>query len=401
MRVDPYRRQLREEAAEPSSSRSIHVFLGTKAQYIKTAPLLRLLDDRDIPYRLIDSGQHAAFSTGLRVELDIRAPDCVLAEGEDVTTIPHAIVWSLRLATRLVNGGALRRVVFGGQGGICVVHGDTPSTFLAALMAKRAGLRVAHLEAGLRSRRLFHPFPEELIRIAVMRLSDILFAPDQTAVENLRSMGVKGRIVHLPGNTVAEAIDFHSSHSTSGVQRQNGEGEGPVIVTMHRVENLKRLSRTRQLVDVVEEISTQRSVRFVVHGPTEHVLRKHGLDARLAAAGVELTSLVPHRDFVKMLQEAPFVITDGGSIQEECAILGVPTLLWRGATERPDGVGLNVVISNYEHKKINAFLNNPRQVRSARSPTSRPSEVVLDELLRYSSTELAGPTDRRVTDHKR
>jgi UDP-N-acetylglucosamine 2-epimerase (non-hydrolysing) len=354
----------------------IHVFLGTKAQYIKTAPLLRLMDDRSVPYRLIDSGQHAALSVGLREELGVREPDHLLAAGRDITSIPQAARWALKLAVRLLDGRRLRREVFGGRGGVCVVHGDTPSTLLSALMAKRAGLQVAHLEAGLRSGHLLHPFPEELIRVIVMRVADLLFAPDAEAVENLRRMRVRGEVVELPGNTVTEAL----AHDLDGTA---AAGTGPVVVTMHRVENLNRRERVEQLVATVEEVAAERPVRFVLHGPTVDTLRKRKLDLRLRAAGVELVPLAPHREFVAMLHAAPFVITDGGSIQEECALLGVPTLLWRGATERPDGVGANVVVSRYDRALIARFLGHPDAFRQPPAEQrARPSEVALEQLLR-------------------
>jgi UDP-N-acetylglucosamine 2-epimerase len=183
----------------------LHVFLGTKAQYIKTAPLLRLMDERAVDYRLIDSGQHAALSAGLRRELGVRDPDHVMGGSRDVDTIAQALRWSAGLGAQLRSASTLREEVFGGDGGICVVHGDTPSTFLSALMAKRAGLRTAHLEAGLRSRRLLHPFPEELIRLAVMRASDLLFAPDEQAVLNLRELRLRGEVLPVSANTVGRA----------------------------------------------------------------------------------------------------------------------------------------------------------------------------------------------------
>jgi UDP-N-acetylglucosamine 2-epimerase (non-hydrolysing) len=353
----------------------IHVFLGTKAQYIKTAPLLRLLDARDVPYRLIDSGQHAALSVGLRDELGVRAPDHLLASGVDITSIPQAALWAGKLATKLVDGRALRREVFGGHGGVCVVHGDTPSTLLSALMAKRAGLEVAHLEAGLRSGHLLHPFPEELIRVVVMRTADLLFAPDDEAVANLRKMRVRGEVVALPGNTVTEALAHDLDDAAEA-------GSGPVVVTMHRVENLNRRERVEHLVETVERIAAERPVRFVLHGPTTDTLRKRGLDARLRRAGVELLPLAPHREFVAMLHAAPFVITDGGSIQEECALLGVPTLLWRAATERPDGVGDNVVVSGYDRARVAHFVGHADEWRRpALDREARPSEVALQRLL--------------------
>ena len=353
----------------------IHVFLGTKAQYIKTAPLLRLLDEQGEPYRLIDSGQHGALSVGLRSELGVRDPDHVLAAGRDITRISQAVVWAAGIARRLVNGRRLRREVFGGQGGVCVVHGDTPSTLLSALLARRAGLTVAHLEAGLRSKHLLHPFPEELIRVVVMRLAQVLFAPDQEALDNLRRMRVRGRVVGLPGNTVIEAL--HHELAIRGA----AAADGPVIVTMHRVENLNRRERVEQLITTVERIARDRPVRFVQHGPTIDTLKRRGWQQRLRAAGVDLVDLAPHGEFVSMLAAAPFVITDGGSIQEECALLGTPTLVWRGATERADGVGANVVISGYDPATVEAFLADPQAYRRPPAATgARPSAVALDHL---------------------
>lgn len=364
-------------AADPGGA-VIHVFLGTKAQYIKTAPLLRLLDARDVPYRLIDSGQHAALSVGLREELGVREPDYVLAEGKDITRIGQAATWALKLLVKLIGGQRLRREVFGGQGGVCVVHGDTPSTLLSTLMARRAGLKVAHLEAGLRSGHLLHPFPEELIRIVVMRLATLLFAPDDTSASNLRRMRVRGEVVRLPGNTVVEALHHELTVA------DDAPGSGPVIVTMHRVENLNRRERVEQLVSVVERIAAEQPVRFVQHGPTSDVLDRRGYDRRLRAAGVELVGLAPHGQFVAMLRAAPFVITDGGSIQEECALLGVPTLLWRGATERLDGVGDNVVVGGYDPQVVRRFLDDPDAYRRDAADTAlTPSEVVLDHLVRW------------------
>jgi UDP-N-acetylglucosamine 2-epimerase (non-hydrolysing) len=353
----------------------LHVFLGTKAQYIKTAPLLRLLDERGVNYRLIDSGQHAALSKGLRRELGVRDPDHVLGGSRDIDTIVQAVRWSAGLATRLGSASALRREVFGGAGGICVVHGDTPSTFLSALMAKRAGLRTAHLEAGLRSHRLLHPFPEELIRLAVMRASDLLFAPDEQAVINLRQLKLRGEILPVSANTVVEQL----RHS---LPDPPAPGSGPVVVTMHRVENLRSARRTDQLVDLVCEIAARRPVTFVMHGPTTETLSRRGLDGSLRDAGVTILPLAPHAAFTRMLAAAPYVITDGGSIQEECALLGVPTLIWRLRTERGDGLGANVVMSQYDDATVRAFLADPERFR--RTPpatTTTPSEQILEALL--------------------
>jgi UDP-N-acetylglucosamine 2-epimerase (non-hydrolysing) len=328
-----------------------------------------------VPYRLIDSGQHARLASSLRTDLGVREPDVRLGGSEDVTSIAGAVLWAAKIALRLLSGRKVRDELFGGLRGICVVHGDTPSTLLSTLLARRAGLRVAHLEAGLRSHSLWHPFPEELIRLAVMRLAQLLFAPDVTAAQNLRRMRVRGRVIPVEANTVVEALE----HSL-GAGEVNGVG--PAVVTMHRVENLTNRGRVEGFLSLVERLAEQGPVQFVVHGPTEDTLRKHQAFARLERAGVKVTQLLPHRDFAPLLAGARLVVTDGGSIQEECALLGVPTLLWRDRTERPDGLGANVVLSHYDPGVIDGFLDDTQRLR--RPPASRaasPSEQILDVLL--------------------
>ncbi len=350
------------------------VFIGTKAQYVKMAPLLHLLDDNKVDYRLIDSGQHAQLAVDFRAELNIRDPDLHLGTTRDVNSIPHALLWAAKLALLLLSRSRLRKQVFTNSPTICLVHGDTPTTLISALMARRAGIPVAHVEAGLRTFRWFHPFPEEIIRVFVDRMSDLLFAPNAIAAQNLRNSRVKGRIVEQDANTVADTVATHFS-----VQQVPPTPKG-VVVTMHRVENLQKRSRVEAMVDLLVSISPGTTVTWYLHGPTERALStKHR--QRLADAGINLTSLVSHGDFLDALAASSYVITDGGSIQEECALLGVPTLLWRDRTDREDGVDENIVISHYDPKIVSDFLSDPQAYRRHRTfPASNPSQQILDEL---------------------
>ncbi len=376
----------------------IHVFIGTKPEYVKIAPLLARMDASGVDYRLIDSGQHAELAASFRDEIGLRAPDVQLGRGRDAKTIPEALLWALSLSRTLASRSRLRRRVFGGLDGVCVVHGDTPTTLVGALSAKRAGLELAHVEAGLRTFRWRHPFPEEIVRVTVGRLADVLFAPGPVAAQNLRSTGVKGRIVEQPANTLVESVrailgpasdDASAGPASSGAAGGGRAGSGqdddsdagpPVIVTMHRVENLHLRSRRLALVDVLCEAAAATPVRWVLHAPTERILAGP-TQQRLVAAGVELVPQVPHRQFLEMVAAAPFVITDGGSIQEECAMLGVPALLWRDSTDRPDGLGDNVVLSHYDESVVGEFLRDPQRYRRpGRMPGVSPTEQILDEL---------------------
>ena len=369
----------------------IHVLVGTRAEYIKMAPLLWRMESAGLPYRLIDSGQHADRSESFRDELGLRAPDYTMGGTRSVDSVPAALWWAAGLGRKLALRKRLDRTVFGGRPGICVVHGDTPTTLIGALMAKRAGLALAHVEAGLRTHRWLHPFPEEIVRVAVDRLADLLFAPDGTAAEELRKRRVRGRIITGSSNTISDALRAVLAPGPAGMpatlDMPGGAGSHtsprrprPVVVTMHRVENLHRRRRRQALVHTITRLAQTTPVRWYVHEPTRRALGSAG-QAGLEASGVELVPMLPHADFVRALARAPFAITDGGSIQEECALLGVPVLLWRDRTDRADGLGENAVLSRYDPGVVEAFLADPERFRRApRLPQSSPSQEILEVL---------------------
>ena len=373
----------------------IHVFVGTRAEYIKIAPLLWRMEAAGLPYRLIDSGQHADRSESFRDELELREPDFAMGGTRSVNSVAAALWWAAGLGRKLALPRRLDRTVFGGRPGICVVHGDTPTTLIGALMAKRAGLALAHVEAGLRTNRWLHPFPEEIIRVAVDRLSDLLFAPDATAAEELRKRGVRGRIITGSSNTVSDALRAALAPGTAGTTPSTTDMSGgtrshgsprrphPALVTMHRVENLYRRPRRQALVQTITRLVQTTPVRWYVHEPTRRALGSAG-QASLEASGVDLVPMVPYAEFVRALARAPFAITDGGSIQEECALLGVPVLLWRNRTDRPDGLGENAVLSRYDPAVVEAFLADPERWRRApRLPQSSPSQEILEVLAEW------------------
>ena len=369
----------------------IHVFVGTQAEYIKMSPLLWRMESTGLPYRLIDSGQHADRSESFRDELGLRAPDHTMGGTRSVDSVPAALWWTAGLGRKLALPRRLDRTVFGGCPGICVVHGDTPTTLIGALMAKRAGLALAHVEAGLRTHRWLHPFPEEIIRVVVDRLADLLFAPNDEAADELRKRRVRGRIITGSSNTISDALRAALESRPAGTPTTPDMSGGarshssqsrshPVVVTMHRVENLHRRRRMQALAHTITQLAQTTPVRWYVHEPTRRALGSAGL-AGLEASGVELVPMVPYAEFVRALARAPFAITDGGSIQEECALLGVPLLLWRDRTDRADGLGSNVMLSRYDPAVVEAFLADPQRFRRARRlPQSSPSQEILEVL---------------------
>ena len=256
----------------------IHFFIGTKAQFIKMAPVMAVMDKKDIPYRYIDSGQHAEFTSTLRKGFNIREPDiCLNKEGRDVTTMISAAKWMFSLGMSSVfQKKWLKEKVFPGKG-ICLVHGDTLSTLLGLKMAKAAGLDVGHIEAGLRSYSFLHPFPEEIIRVYCMNRCDILFAPSLEAMENLKKMKVRGMVEGIEGNTVVDALRLSSEQKTE-VKIPSAPY---ALAACHRFETITRKSNLLSVVNLLNRVARDMNVVFAVHKPTRRYLEKFGLKNRL------------------------------------------------------------------------------------------------------------------------
>lgn len=363
----------------------IHIFVGTKAQVIKMAPIMLELDRRGIPYNFIDAGQHGGMSGDLIKQFGLRDPDVRLRQnGTSIATVPQALAWTARALGRLaVAPGQVRRQVFQARDGICLIHGDTLTTLLSLIYARRCGLAVAHVEAGLRSHNLLDPFPEEVIRLIAMRFSHRLFAPSPAAYGNLVRMGVGDRALDVGGNTVQDAVAFVRHHAGPAVAT---DPRPYAVATCHRVETIYQPARLEQVVALMERIASERPLYFVMHEPTRRQLEKRGLYTRLADhPGVTLLPLQPYLDFLALVAGARFVVTDGGSIQEESYALGVPCLILRHRTERGEGLGENAVLSRFDGAIIDRFLATHETLRRpSRLGGASPSARIVDEIQEWA-----------------
>lgn len=363
----------------------IHIFIGTKAQFIKTAPVILELQKRDIAYNLIDSGQHAAITKTMRQTFGIKTPDISLRKHpSDITKLSQALRWTLRLLyLGFFQKKKVFNEIFAGKTGICIIHGDTLSTLLSLFLAKRSRIKVAHIESGLRSFDYVNPFPEELIRVICMKFSDFLFAPSNWAYNNLRQMVLKGKIFHTQGNTVYDAIQAIPPHYTGA------EATKPyVLLTTHRYENISSRNRMKFVLDTAEKVSEKFDVVFVLHRPTELSLKKYGYLTEFQKL-CKMLPMLEYFDFLHLIKESEFVMTDGGSIQEECFYLGIPCLLFRNKSERDEGIGKNVYISKFRPENVNEFLKKFTTLRNEYETASvsnhtidlPPSKTIVDTLI--------------------
>lgn len=356
---------------------NIHIVIGTKAQLIKMAPIMSELQRRGIDYRFIFTGQHQETITKLRKNFGIKSPDVTLHKGKDITGIGQMFFWILRILYQTI---IHKRRIFGKttSSDIILVHGDTFSTLLGALMGKVAGIQIGHIESGLRSFNVWNPFPEEIVRILTFRLSDYLFCPGQWAVANVKNF--KGIKINTKHNTLYDSLCLardRFEHSHVAIP------ETPYAVcTIHRFETIFKKEQFEKSLDIIIEISRNIRVLFILHPPTKKQLTKLSLMAKLTAEkNIELRPRYDYFDFIKLIDSSEFVVSDGGSNQEECYYLGKPCLLLRETTERKEGLERNIILSKFDRSVINDFCNSYHKYQdTALKLNDLPSKTIVDYL---------------------
>lgn len=357
----------------------IHIVLGTKAQLIKMAPVMKELSDRDIAYNYISTGQHKETIDDILNNFKIKKPDHQLYDGKDITSIFQMAVWSFKILYLLYFD---RKKIFGkDKKGIVLVHGDTLSTVLGALAAKFAGLKCGHVESGLRSFSLMQPFPEEIFRLMTFRLSDLMFCPGQWAVDNLKKY--RGRKIDTGLNTLYDSLN--SADPATEITDVSIPDKKYAIATLHRFENVKDKKTLQKIVGLLERISKEIHILFILHKITEKNLLKTGLMERMRSAeNIELRPRYDYFKFIKLLKSSEFVISDGGSNQEECSYLGKPVLLFRNVTERKEGLGENAVLSKFDPAVIDDFTANYHSYAKEPVKTGKtPSSIITDSCMEF------------------
>jgi UDP-N-acetylglucosamine 2-epimerase (non-hydrolysing) len=195
--------------------------------------------------------------------------------------------------------------------------------------------------------------------------------------------GLHREIVDTGSNTLADTVALAARMSLRDDHVPVGEF---AIVSLHRYENIFRRDRFASLVGALEQMAEQKPLLFILHPPTEKQLARFDLRERLESnPRIELRPRYTYFDFFALLRRADFVVTDGGSIQEEASYLGIPCLLLRKATERDEGLGVNAVLSNYDPEVIRRFTLDFATHRQPPSlDPSRASDIIVDSALRYA-----------------
>lgn len=320
--------------------------VGTRPNFIKAAPVLTALQATGrVSTRLIHTGQHydRGMSRAFFDDLELPRPQVDLNVGSGT----HG-----RQTGRIME--EFEKVLLKNPPDIVLVVGDVNSTLAAALVAVKLQIKVAHVEAGLRS--FNRAMPEEINRILTDQISDFLFTTSRGAGKNLLREGVDPAKIFLVGNVMIDSLRrFLSTAERRSriISTLSLSPRGYAVLTLHRPETADAQSALEKVISLVEKVAGLIPVVYPVHPRTRQRLKDFGLEKKLDQVK-GLLSLPPmgYLNFLKLIAHARLVLTDSGGIQEETTALGIPCLTLRPETERPITVsqGTNIIVGLDEAK---------------------------------------------------
>jgi UDP-N-acetylglucosamine 2-epimerase (non-hydrolysing) len=343
---------------------SMMCVVGARPNFMKMAPIYKQLSLHPTRFAptLVHTGQHydEAMSKVFFDQLGMPRPDVDLNVGSGSHAFQTAAIMT-----------AFEPVLLKERPALVIVVGDVNSTIACALVAVKLGIKVAHVEAGLRS--FDRTMPEEINRLLTDQISDLLFTTEASAEENLRREGIPPEKIHFVGNVMIDTLLAHRERAREmNAPARYGLGGRFALVTLHRPANVDDPERFEGLISALHEIANEMPLVFPVHPRTRSGMTRSPTAQGMVDEGrLRIVEPLPYLDFVSLMQAAALVITDSGGIQEETTILGVPCLTLRDNTERPVTVtcGTNVLAGTERAGIVRAW----ECLRSRKRPTSIPA----------------------------
>jgi UDP-N-acetylglucosamine 2-epimerase (non-hydrolysing) len=311
------------------------IILGTRPEIIKMSPVIQELERQELDYFILHTGQHYSYIMDQLFfeELNLPEPKYNL----DVGSGTHAEETAKTLT-------GVETVLVEEKPDIILVEGDTNSVLAGALAAVKLGVKIGHVEAGLRS--YDRGMPEETNRVLTDHMSDFLFAPTESARLNLLREGIPDSKISVTGNTIVDVAIQNSgllNNQSDTLKELKVEDSDYFLVTIHRQENVDDGERFQAILDGLKLIHDEFVLPLIY--PIHPRAKKKIIDFTLNPEGLTLIEPVGYLNFLILESKAKLILTDSGGIQEEACILGVPCVTLRDNTERPETleVGSNVL----------------------------------------------------------
>ena len=332
--------------ASKNMKKRILIVAGARPNFVKIAPLMREFDKhrKHFEVLLVHTGQHYDFemSDVFFRNLRIPNPDIYL----NVGSASHAI----QTAKIMV---AFESVVLEQKPDLIIVVGDVNSTLACSLVASKLGIKIAHVEAGLRS--FDRDMPEEINRMVTDSLSDYLFVSERSGLKNLKSEGVNPEKVYFVGNVMIDTLSANLQIvDQSDILNKLGLTVNKYsVLTLHRPSNVDSHKALTEVFDILNSISREIKIIYPIHPRTKKMINEYNFSGRFEKLhNLLIVEPLGYVDFVKLVKESKFVITDSGGIQEESTFLRIPCLTVRENTERPITVakGTNYLVGRDKTK---------------------------------------------------
>ena len=306
--------------------------VGARPNFMKIAPLMaEYRKHSSIEPLLVHTGQHydRVMSDLFFEELGIPQPDINLGVGSSSHAVQTAEIMR-----------AIEPVLLEHEPDVMVVVGDVNSTIACGLVAVKLGIKLSHVEAGLRS--FDRTMPEEINRILTDSISDLLFCTEQSGVDNLLKEGVERSRIHLVGHVMIDTLLHNLERAQASTviddlrARGTINGDSFAVLTLHRPSNVDNMDVLARILDALEVIQRDMPILFPIHPRTRNNLSRSRLMDRVEAMrGLYLIEPAGYLDFLKLVSSARVVLTDSGGVQEETTALSIPCLTLRDSTERP------------------------------------------------------------------
>jgi UDP-N-acetylglucosamine 2-epimerase (non-hydrolysing) len=313
----------------------LSIILGTRPEIIKFSPIIRECEHLALDYSIVHTGQHYSYNMDRVFFEQLKLPSAKY--NLDVGSGTHA-----EQTGKMLIG--IEKVLKRKKPDVILVEGDTNTVLAGALAATKLGIKVGHVEAGLRS--YDREMPEETNRVLADHCSDLLFAPTAKAKENLLKEGLDEKAIFVTGNTVVDAVhqNLKLSKKKGDVWKKLGIKKGGyALVTVHRQENVDNKTRFRGIMEGLTRM--RKSLGFPVIYPIHPRAKKQLAVFKVHADGVDIIDPLDYLGFLQLESNARLVLTDSGGVQEEACILRVPCVTLRYNTERPETleVGANTL----------------------------------------------------------
>lgn len=330
----------------------IAIILGTRPEIIKLSSIIRYCEKQNLDYFIIHTNQHYSFELDeiFFKELKLPKPNYNLNVGSGSQ--------AEQLGRMLIE---IEKVLLKESPDIVILQGDTNTVFSGALMASRIGIKIAHVEAGLRS--YDREMPEEINRILTDSISDFCFCPTEKQKEILLREGIQDEKIFIVGNTIVDAVKWASNNETNVIEKYNLEKGEYCVLTMHRAENVDKKEKLEYLLNNMRKLKTEKII-FPIHPRTKKMLNEFNLTL---PANVKEINPIGFLDMITLEKNSKIILTDSGGIQEEACILNVPCITLRTTTERPETIkaGGNILMSEDISKD---FKEMTQKIRNFENP---------------------------------